>query len=61
MASKTKRGYLSIRASTCIEEPIVQLEPLTKKDLVNSIATGCKPKGKWRYELATPSKVPLLN
>ncbi|MCO5554125.1 hypothetical protein L7F22_007651 [Adiantum nelumboides] len=44
-----RKGLQTARASTCVEERIaVQSEPLTKKDLVNHIAGGCKPKHMWR-------------
>ncbi|MCO5578151.1 hypothetical protein L7F22_031989 [Adiantum nelumboides] len=44
-----RKGLQTARASACVEERIaVHSEPLTKKDLVNHIASGCKPKHMWR-------------
>ncbi|XP_016172502.1 glutamate--cysteine ligase, chloroplastic-like [Arachis ipaensis] len=35
-------------ASPPTEDVVVAAEPLTKKDLVNYLASGCKTKDKWR-------------
>lgn len=44
-----RRGFLAIRASAPAEELVsTATEPLTKQDLVDFIASGCKPKHKWR-------------
>lgn len=43
------RGFRSIvAASPPTEDPVVAADPLTKEDLVNYLASGCKPKQKWR-------------
>ena len=37
-----------VAASPPTEDAVVVTEPLTKKDLVDYLASGCKPKDKWR-------------
>lgn len=45
-----KRGHqVIVGASPPTEDAVVATEPLTKKDLVDYLASGCKPKDKWRY------------
>ncbi|KAI4326958.1 hypothetical protein L6164_019468 [Bauhinia variegata] len=44
-----KRGHkVIVAASPPTEDAVVVTEPLTKKDLVDYLASGCKPKEKWR-------------
>lgn len=44
-----RRGRRSIvAASPPTEDAVVVTEPLTKEDLVGYLASGCKPKEKWR-------------
>ncbi|GFS37144.1 glutamate-cysteine ligase [Actinidia rufa] len=44
-----KRGHRSvIHASPPTEDAVIATEPLTKEDLVGYLASGCKPKEKWR-------------
>jgi hypothetical protein len=38
-----------VAASPPAEELAVRTEPLTKQDLVAYLASGCKPKEKWRF------------
>lgn len=38
-----RRGHGAIVAA------VVGTEPLTKEDLIGHLASGCKPKEKWRY------------
>lgn len=46
----SKRGdRVIVAASPPTEDAVVITEPLTKKDLVDYLASGCKPKEKWRY------------
>lgn len=40
-------------ASPPTEDAVVAAEPLTKEDLVGYLASGCKPKEKWRYTCTT--------
>ncbi|KAH7299561.1 hypothetical protein KP509_24G018300 [Ceratopteris richardii] len=48
-ASRRHRHAIhTIRASAPAEELVTSTEPLTKKDLVDFLASGCKPKHKWR-------------
>lgn len=45
-----KRGHrVIVGASPPTEDAVVAAEPLTKEDLVGYLASGCKPKEKWRY------------
>ncbi|MCO5549474.1 hypothetical protein L7F22_002945 [Adiantum nelumboides] len=50
--SKSERSNryssLIIRASAPPEELVAGTEPLTKRDLVEFLSSGCKPKHKWR-------------
>ncbi|GAB2224590.1 hypothetical protein Droror1_Dr00005352 [Drosera rotundifolia] len=39
---------LVVAASPPMEDAVVAAEPLTKEDLVSYLASGCKPKEKWR-------------
>ncbi|XP_058732006.1 glutamate--cysteine ligase, chloroplastic-like isoform X1 [Vicia villosa] len=43
-------GYrrLTVAASPASESTVVDTEPLTKQDLIDYLASGCKPKDKWR-------------
>lgn len=44
-----RRGYRAIvAASPPTEDAVIAAEPLTKEDLVGYLASGCKPKEKWR-------------
>ncbi|KAI9174067.1 hypothetical protein LWI28_011403 [Acer negundo] len=44
-----QRGYRAIvAASPPTEDAVIATEPLTKEDLVKYLASGCKPKEKWR-------------
>ncbi|KAK9281756.1 hypothetical protein L1049_004661 [Liquidambar formosana] len=45
-----KRGHrgIVVAASPSTEAAVIATEPLTKEDLVGHIASGCKPKEKWR-------------
>lgn len=46
-----KRGHrVIVGASPPTEDAVVVTEPLTKKDLVDYLASGCKSKEKWRYK-----------
>ncbi|KAK6137464.1 hypothetical protein DH2020_028821 [Rehmannia glutinosa] len=43
------RGHLvTVAASPPTEDAVIASEPLTKEDLVGYLASGCKPKEKWR-------------
>jgi glutamate--cysteine ligase len=45
-----KRGHrVIVAASPPTEDAVIVTEPLTKQDLVDYLASGCKPKEKWRY------------
>lgn len=45
-----KRGRrVIVTASPPTEDAVIATEPLTKEDLVQYLASGCKPKEKWRY------------
>lgn len=37
-----------VAASPITEDAVVATKPLTKQDLVGHLASGCKPKEKWR-------------
>lgn len=44
-----KRGRrVTVAASPPTEDAVIATEPLTKEDLVAYLASGCKPKEKWR-------------
>ncbi|KAL6986248.1 glutamate--cysteine ligase [Sarracenia purpurea var. burkii] len=44
-----KRGrHAIVAASPPTEDAVIATEPLTKEDLVGYLASGCKPKEKWR-------------
>ncbi|KAI3887247.1 hypothetical protein MKX03_023457 [Papaver bracteatum] len=46
---KSKRGNkLVVAASPPTEDSVIATEPLTQEDLVNYLASGCKPKERWR-------------
>ncbi|KAK6158255.1 hypothetical protein DH2020_005569 [Rehmannia glutinosa] len=46
------RGHLvTVAASPPTEDAVIASEPLTKEDLVGYLASGCKPKEKWRLKL----------
>lgn len=48
----SRRGDLTIvAASPPTEDAVVAAEPLTKEDLVGYLASGCKSKEKWRFEV----------
>ncbi|KAG1339081.1 putative Glutamate--cysteine ligase, chloroplastic [Cocos nucifera] len=45
----SRRGQrMVVAASPPTEDAVVMTEPLTKEDLVGYLASGCKPKEKWR-------------
>ncbi|KAF9617648.1 hypothetical protein IFM89_037711 [Coptis chinensis] len=45
----SKRGNrFVVAASPPTEDAVIATEPLTKQDLVNYLASGCKPKEQWR-------------
>ncbi|KAJ4912949.1 hypothetical protein Rs2_07570 [Raphanus sativus] len=47
--NRSKRGHqLIVAASPPTEEAVVATEPLTREDLIAYLASGCKPKDKWR-------------
>lgn len=47
---ESKRGHqVIVAASPPTEDAVVAAEPLTKEDLVGYLASGCKPKEKWRF------------
>lgn len=47
----SKRGHrVVVAASPPTEDAVIATEPLTKEDLVAYLASGCKPKEKWRYD-----------
>lgn len=44
-----RRGnQIIVFASPPTEDAVIATEPLTKEDLVGYLASGCKPKEKWR-------------
>ncbi|KAL7160101.1 hypothetical protein ABFS83_01G071800 [Erythranthe nasuta] len=44
-----RRGHrVTVAASPPTEDAVIATEPLTKQDLVDYLASGCKPKDKWR-------------
>nr|ADE06226.1 gamma-glutamylcysteine synthetase [Hevea brasiliensis] len=46
---RIRRGnQLVVAASPPTEDTVIAAEPLTKEDLVGYLASGCKPKEKWR-------------
>ncbi|KAF2313343.1 hypothetical protein GH714_010450, partial [Hevea brasiliensis] len=46
---KMRRGdQMVVAASPPTEDTVIAAEPLTKEDLVGYLASGCKPKEKWR-------------
>lgn len=46
----SKRGHqVIVAASPPTEDSVIATDPLTKEDLVSYLASGCKPKEKWRY------------
>ncbi|KAF6162207.1 hypothetical protein GIB67_008336 [Kingdonia uniflora] len=45
---RKRRYHLTVAASPPTEDALVVTEPLTKEDLVNYLASGCKPKEKFR-------------
>lgn len=50
--NRSKRGnQLVVAASPPTEEAVVATEPLTREDLIAYLASGCKTKDKWRYEV----------
>ncbi|MCO5556144.1 hypothetical protein L7F22_009688 [Adiantum nelumboides] len=46
--SHRKRRFLGIKAISSATETIQETEPLTKKDLVEYLSSGCVPKEEWR-------------
>lgn len=38
-----------VAASPPMDDAVVATEPLTKEDLIGYLASGCKPKEKWRF------------
>jgi hypothetical protein len=51
---KGRGNLLVVAASPPTEDVAVMSEPLTKEDLVAYLASGCKPKEKWRYGILIP-------
>lgn len=50
MGKKLKQGnQMIVAASPPTEDAVIAAEPLTKEDLVGYLASGCKPKEKWRF------------
>ncbi|CAN1189790.1 Glutamate--cysteine ligase, chloroplastic [Linum perenne] len=47
MRTKTGRS-VTVAASPPTEDAVVAADPLTKEDLINYLASGCKPKENWR-------------
>lgn len=48
---RIRRGsQMVVAASPPTEDTVIPAEPLTKEDLVGYLASGCKPKEKWRYK-----------
>lgn len=45
-----RENQLVVAASPPTEDTVIAAEPLTKEDLVGYLASGCKPKEKWRYK-----------
>lgn len=41
---------VTVAASPPTEDAVISTEPLTKQDLVDYLASGCKPKEKWRLK-----------
>ncbi|MQL94344.1 hypothetical protein Taro_026986 [Colocasia esculenta] len=49
VGSGFRRGNrMIVAASPPTEDAVISAEPLTKEDLVNYLASGCKPKESWR-------------
>lgn len=46
-----QRHQMIVAASPPTEDTVVATEPLTEEDLVGYLASGCKPKEKWRCKL----------
>jgi len=44
----TRGGRVIVAASPPTEDAVVVTDPLTKQDLVDYLASGCKPREKWR-------------
>ncbi|TKY60625.1 Glutamate--cysteine ligase [Spatholobus suberectus] len=44
----TRGSRVIVAASPPTEDAVVATHPLTKQDLVDYLASGCKPKEKWR-------------
>lgn len=44
-----QRHQVIVAASPPTEDAVVATEPLTREDLIGYLASGCKPKEKWRY------------
>jgi len=44
----TRGGRVIVAASPPTEDAVVATDPLTKQDLVDYLASGCKPREKWR-------------
>lgn len=52
IGAKSKRGnQVIVAASPPTEDAMLATEPLTKEDLVAYLASGCKPKENWRFNL----------
>ncbi|GMP96275.1 hypothetical protein CsSME_00044986 [Camellia sinensis var. sinensis] len=47
--SYKQRHRAIVNASPPTEDALIATEPLTKEDLVAYLASGCKPKEKWRF------------
>lgn len=44
-----RRHRVVVAASPPMDDAVVATEPLTKEDLIGYLASGCKPKEKWRF------------
>lgn len=47
-----KQGHqVIVAASPPTEDAVIATEPLTEEDLVAYLASGCKPKENWRFNI----------
>lgn len=56
-----RRCQVIVAASPPTEDVVSSTEPLTKEDLVQYLASGCKPKDKWRYYSLIVNKIIQLS
>ncbi|GAB4856851.1 glutamate--cysteine ligase [Ancistrocladus abbreviatus] len=47
-AGGKRKGGMTVAVSPPIEDVVISVETLTKEDLLGYLASGCKPKEKWR-------------